>query len=86
MIYCLHPTNKTKNLYLLIYVKNYNFYTRKNSILKNYLFIYFTFGCTGSSLQYTGFSLWWLLVAEHGLSSCSWWALEHQLNSGGTGA
>ena len=49
-----------------------------------------TFGCTGSSLQYRGFSLGGPLVAEHGPQGawaiCSLWALEHQLNSGGTGA
>ena len=34
---------------------------------KIYLFYLFIFGCIGSSLRCAGFSLRWLLVAEHGL-------------------
>ena len=87
MIYCPHPN---KNLYLLIYVKNYNFYTRKNSILKKYFFIWLLvvlgLHCSTRASHYGGFSLQSMGCSVRGLSGCSWWAAEHQLTSGGTGA
>ena len=57
--------------------------------LINYLFI---FGCIGSSLRCTGFSLRWFLLFQSagsrcaGFSSCHSQALEHRLNSCGARA
>ena len=62
-------------------------------ISKQFFFInLFIFGCIGSSLQCTGFSLQWLLLLQStgsrhaGFSSCGTWALEHRLSSCGTRA
>ena len=54
-------------------------------------FIYFIFGCIGSSLQCTGFLWWWLLLwstgSRHvGFSSHGSRALEHRPSSCGTWA
>ena len=61
----------------------------KNCLVHPYLFyfiffnlfnLFFIFGCVGSSLRYTGFSLQWLLLLQStgsrraGFSSCGTWA------------
>ena len=55
-------------------------------------FIYLIFGCIGSSLRCTGFSLRWLLLLQStgsrraGFSSCGSWALECRVSSCGARA
>ena len=58
------------------------------------LTFFFFFGCAGSSLLHTGFSVfamsagfsWASVLNAHGLGSCHCWALENRLDSCGTRA
>ena len=58
-------------------------------ILYVYLFIYFIFGCVGSSLLRVGFLVLWhtgSVVVALRLSSCGLWGLEGRLSSCGAWA